>query len=212
MPLHKLEHLFRAPASRKYRKGHIILHQGDELRNTYYIKRGYVKLYTITDDGDERILLIFQPRSAFPLLPNMSAPKFFINYYYEAMTDVELSMIPRRKLAKILDEDPEVAQLALNYIIELSADAVRRIGAIESKDAKNKLARLLQYLIKICGVEITQNKYRLKMKITHQDMANLAGLARETTSIQAKKLEQEGVINHKGSYMTINAALLPKEN
>lgn len=211
MALRSLEQVFKNPTLRKYKKGHIILHQGDELVHTFYVKKGYVKMYSITDEGDQRILLIFPAGTAFPLLPNMTVPKFIINYFYEAMTDVELVMSGRIELAKFLEDDPEAAQLALNYIIELSADAVRRISTIESKDAKHKLSRLLHYLIKVCGKEVKANHYRLGMKITHQDMADMTGLARETASIQIKKLEDERIITQQDGYMIIDQSLLPEE-
>lgn len=70
----------------------------------------------------------------------------------------------------------------------------------------------MQYLISVCSKETGPDKFTVEFKITHQDIAALAGITRETASIQIKLLEEEGAISQKrGKRLIINRKLLPPE-
>lgn len=195
MPLRQLESLFTESPQRNYDKGQIILYAGDVLRNIYYIKNGYVKMYSISDSGEERLLLIFPPRGAFPIFPGaLTGEPYEVKYFYQTMSKAKLYVAPQTELARILKNDHEASHLILNYVTEVAGDLVRRVGIIENKDAKNKIASLLPYLLKVCSKETSPGKFRMSLRITHQDIASMAGLTRETSSTQIKILENDGVI------------------
>jgi len=176
------------------------------------MKRGYLKLYSINEQGDERILMIFPPNTAFPIVPNMLANEpHVLRYFYQAMTDVEMYRLTREKFAHFLEKNEEAYQLVLEYVTQLAGELVRRLGIIENKDASNKITSVMSYLTQVCSKQISPHKYRVSFKITHQDIASLAGLGRETASVQIKQLEKDKVIEQKkDGRLIINANLLPE--
>jgi CRP-like cAMP-binding protein len=42
------------------------------------------------------------------------------------------------------------------------------------------------------------------LPLTHQEIANLAGLTRETTSVEMKRLENDGFIGHQKHLLVVN--------
>lgn len=212
MPLSKLEHLFTHSVIRKYSKRQILMYPGDKLTHVYFVKKGYAKLYQINEQGDERILMIFPPRSAFPIIPGMRSDEpYSLKYFYESMTDMELYQLTTAEFSEILGGNEETSQIMLEYVTKLAGELIRRLGIIENKDANKKLATVLQYLINVCSEELEPGQFKIKLKLTHQDIASLAGLARETTSIQLKQMEKDKMISHKSNgLLVVNSNLLPQ--
>jgi CRP-like cAMP-binding protein len=205
-----LEDLFVGGIDRLYKKGQVILHQGDELQHVYYVKSGFVKVYNITDEGDERILIILGPKTSFPLRRDFDSPGYAVKYYYETMTDAKLCRLDKTRFAKAFNTDFHNTQILLQYITRTNADLVSRLEILESKNAQNKVVQLLPYLIRTAGKKLTTNSYLLSLKITHQDIANMVGLTRETTSIEMKKLQDQGVIQTQRGRLKVDARKLAK--
>ncbi len=209
MPLRKIEQFFGDSVVRNYRKGQVILQDGDILKAIYYVRSGYVKMYTLSDAGETRTLMIFSPRTGFPIYPGILENSHFqISYYYETMVDTEVLAIPLSQFRKLLANNTEVAQLVLSYTIELSGDLVRQLEIIESKNANNKLTFLLQYLIRVCGQEVKPHVFQTDLVITQQDMADMTGLTRETVSLQVQELKKKGTLKVQQGKLIINQSLL----
>lgn len=198
-----LSDLFNQSMEHSYRKGNIIFHQGDTLTQVAFIKRGYAKIYTITDDGDQRILLLFGPGYAFPVLRDAGRLNYKLKYFYEAFTDTRIQLLPVKNFSSLLEKHSSAQAVVLDYIGQLSAQLMRRLNIIENKNAVDKVEALLPYLLAVCGKRLSKNISILKVKVTHQDIADMAGVARETASIQLKKLQKEGIIRYRASRMLV---------
>ena len=112
------------------------------------------------------------------------------------MTDTQMFQLSRDSFNQILGENKEAESLVLNYVGGLASELVQRLGIIENKDAKSKISKVLRYLISVAGTEVSENHFQLNIRVTHQDIATLVGLTRETTSVQIKQLEKDKVITH----------------
>ena len=194
-----IQDLFRNQPTEKFSRGQIILYAGDELQHAFCIKSGYVKIYDINDQGENRILAIVPPNSLMPLSlsTTMSASKQTVRYFHEAMSDVEVYKMPRRELAPLLESDQRYLGLIIDHLDKVTVALLRRVSIVEGKDAKDKIVNLFRYLIRVCGIEITPRRFSIRPRITHQDIASLIGITRETTSIQIKKLEREGMVEQR---------------
>ena len=53
---------------------------------------------------------------------------------------------------------------------------------------------LLPYLVSKFGERIRPDAYRLKIKLSHQEIADLSGVTRETTTTLVKQLEKRGIL------------------
>lgn len=183
----------------------ILINEDDELSYLYYINRGYVKVYTITDEGDERVLLILKQGDIFPLLRDPEQTTDVSLYFYETMGDVTISTISRQELLGLIKTERSASWTMLRYISELSSDLTTRISSLESKSVEDKIKKLLTYLIKVCGIEKSPDTYLLDLKLTHLDIANLVGHTRESASVMMKNLQRKGMISYRNGYLLISA-------
>lgn len=191
-------------SARRYASKQILLHAGDEVNRFFYVRKGYVKVYTITEEGEERILLILKPDDLFPLLKDPEQDKQLSLYFYEAMTPVDLSVIDQKELIDKLKKDLENSWKLLRYISEFSSIITTRLAQLEKRGAEDKLTSLLTYLISVCGKPTKLSAHLLDLKLTHQDIASLIGLTRETVSMEMKKLQKEGKVIYRRGFLLID--------
>ncbi len=126
-------------------------------------------------------------------------------YYIEAMSHVELREAPREQFLRFIKSNPDV-------LFDLSARMLTRLGGILTRmeylvfgNAYNKVASI----ISLCAQRFGEKKnghVLIGVVLTHQDIANLIGIARETVSIEIKKLEKSGLIGYQGRYILVNNA------
>jgi len=190
---------------KKYSVKQILIHADDEVSRFYYINKGYIKVFTINDEGEEHILLILKPGDLFPLLKNPSQSGQESLYFYSAMVEVDLYVIDQQLLIDKLKDNLEASWQLLRYVSEFSYTLTNRLAQLESsKKADDKLASLFNYLISVCGQPTKLNYYLLDLKLTHQDIARLIGVTRETVSVAMKRLENQNKIMTRRGYLLIS--------
>ena len=79
-------------------------------------------------------------------------------------------------------------------------------------DAKEKVGTTLFLLAKRFGEKNGGQKIIIMLPMTHQGIAGLSGLSRETTSLEMKKLEREGIISKHNRHIVINKMRKLKPN
>jgi CRP/FNR family transcriptional regulator len=186
-----------------YKKGETILRAFDDPRGVNYIVRGYVKLYFLNQDGQEFTFNIFKPGSYFPIIWAMGGRDNY--YYYEAMTPTEIRRAPKEAILKFIQEDPTILYELTKRLISGLEGLLIRMEHVLYGDANQKIKSTLYLLAKRFGTKNGGNrKYtRIDLPITHQGIASLVGLSRETTSLEMKKLEREGIIGRANRYILV---------
>jgi len=204
-----LDFLFAESRPIFYKRKEVILRPEDVPSGVFILKKGFVRLYTISESGEELTLVIFKSGDFFPILWAISgAPSV---QYLEAMTDVEVGRVPKEKFVEFLKNNPEVEFEVLSKVSVRLEGLLERIEYLVFGSAYQKIASILV----ICGErfgEKKDSKILIKLILTHRDIANLVGLTRETTSLEIKKLERKGIISHQGRLILIkNIKKLQKE-
>jgi CRP/FNR family transcriptional regulator len=199
-----MSELFDSMPTKKLGKSELLIYQGDKIRHFFYIKSGYVKAYTITDAGDERTLLILAPGDVFPLLKDPVGGGHVSLYFYETVAESIIKSIPQDDLLAKIRHDRRAAWEMFRYISDLNGSLSDRIVLLENKSAEDKVSQLLDYLISVCGKQLENDKYILRLKFTHQDIANLIAHTRETASLTVKHLEDQGVIAYHKGHIVVN--------
>ncbi len=174
---------------------------GDEPQGVYFLKKGFVRLYSLSLKGEELTLIIFKPETFFPIswVVNNSVNA----YYLEAMTRADLWKAPREELLKFLQENPDVF---IDYVRRI---AVRMDGLLNRMEylafgtAYAKVASILMILSDRFGQK-DGYKVLVEVPLTHSGIASLVGVTRETASIELKKLEKKGLISYKKRQILVN--------
>lgn len=193
-----VESVFSKAHKRIYPKGQILFYQGEKTENVIRIVSGYVKVYDITSEGDEKLLLILGANDIFPLVWTFTKPER-LHYFYEAVDDTEISVMKRDELRAAVESTHAFAIYLLEYFVNKSSDLMMRIECIEAGSAKFKVAQVLSYLASAHGDEVARCAYKVRIPTTHQMIANMSGLNRSTVSLQMKKLEKAKIFKDTAS-------------
>lgn len=173
---------------------------GDPSSNVYLLKRGRVKIASTASSGKEVTFDILEPGEIFGELDVLEdSPR---STSAEALDDVLICVIPRKDFDRYLAMHPNVT-FKLTKLIGLRLKKIQsRVEDLVFRDVPARLAHLLSELSKTDGVADKQG-ILLKVKLTHQEMANLIGCSRETVSTTLGQFRDEGLIRTDGRTITI---------
>ena len=169
---------------RTFRRGEVILLEGEAPRAVHFIVHGQVRIYRLSPEGREQVLKRLGPGGAFNLVPVLDgAPN---PSSAMAWTDVTVYAIERGHFLQMLREHPAVAVAVLadfaaklRHMTALAEDlSLRTVGA--------RLAKLL--LTQAAEGEAAPRR------MTQQEMAAQLGTVREVVGRALAELEQEGLI------------------
>ncbi len=202
----RIEKLFRKAGTKKYPKNQLIYYAGDELTQFYLIKDGYVKAYTILDSGDTRTIFLLGPGDIFPMAfsTTMDWHNYKVRYFYQSLTDVTLSSVQRDTFKELVESSTENLTTYLAYMAASNQAIMKQLEVMKSKKAINKVVMLLPYLVSKFGERIRPDAFRLRIKLSHQEIADLSGVTRETTTTLVKQLEKRGTLEQEKGRLIIH--------
>lgn len=204
----KLNNFFTQFKKLTFKKGETIIRPEEQPHGVFYLKKGYARLYSISKNAQELTFIIYKPEDFFPTIwPITSSP---ILYYTEAMTAVEVYQAPVEEFRNFIKSNSDV-------LFELTGRIVTRLGGLLNRmeyamfgNAHNKVASIILISAERFGAPSKENII-IQVPLTHQDIANLLGVTRETVSIEMKKLQKMGFIDYKGKYLVVKNAQKLKE-
>ena len=186
----------------RYDKNERILRENESPSGVYFIKEGIVRAYLISEEGNELTLLmqpagnIFSMRWALNNQPNI--------YNYQAMNSVELWRAPREAFVQFLKEKPECLFHLTEQLVEESSALVYRMQHTLFGNAYAKVAAVVLTAAKRFGEsEKNTTDIHIQVPLTHQQIADSAGITRETASLEMKKLKDNGLIGYNGRSLLI---------
>jgi len=87
---------------------------------------------------------------------------------------------------------------------------MNQLEVMKNKKAIDKVGMLLPYLVSKSGKKIKPDVYELQLKLSHQEIADISGVTRETTTTLIKELEKDGIIDQRHGKWLINIKALNK--
>ncbi|MDQ3098144.1 MAG: Crp/Fnr family transcriptional regulator [bacterium] len=196
----KIDVFFSQFTTVDFEKSEIIIRPNKDIHHIFLLKKGLVRMYSITEDGIEATIHIFRPNSFFPMMLRLSnIPN---KYYFEAMNEVEAVKAPEQQVIAYVKNDPELLyDLTTRFAAALNG-LMLRIEQLVSQSAYAKIISLLLYFSQISG-ENRKNKIIIDLKYSHDDIGAWVGVARETVSRQMEKLEKKGLISQENHFIVI---------
>lgn len=173
------------------KKGDTLIGIGEEPDAVYYLKSGYVKMSTILENGNELILNIYKPGSLFPMF--WALGKVANNYAFTAMADSQIRRAPKKEVIEYLEENPDVVFDLIKRILAGVDGLLTNYNHLLTGNADSRVASAILIAAKRFGKE-RKDDVLIDLKLTHQDIADLAGISRETASISIEKLLKEGTV------------------
>jgi CRP-like cAMP-binding protein len=193
--------LFRNGTTRSYDRNQLIYYQGDPISGVHFIEEGFVKAYTILDTGEMRTMFLFGPGEIFPLAISTYRDwqKRSVRYFYQTLKRTRLRSVSYEELRDLVLSDPAAMDIYLNEVARTNESILDQLEIMKSKRAIDKVSMLLPYLVEKMGQRIDPDTYQLAVKLSHQEIADLSGITRETATLQLKNLEKKHIIEHRGA-------------
>ncbi len=198
--LEKLDTFFLKFKKFRYKKRQIILFTNDTPPGIYYIVSGYVRSFRVSKDGKELTVSIVKPGDMFPMLWLFN--NTLSSHYYESMTDVELIRVPKETLLDFLQSDFELFSYITKRILVRLNEMTTRLETSIVGSAREKVAAMLVSLSESIG-KFKGTEVDIMVPFTHQELATLLGLSRETVSVELDKLRKEKLIDQKNKTLRI---------
>lgn len=178
-----------------FKKEETIINGIDEPEGVYLIKKGFVKAYSTSKEGNGNLLLIHEAGEFIPL-PWALDGAHTTGLYYEAMTDVTLLRAPKDKLRTALGNNAWLSQEILKQAVYIIGVYTQRIQTLEYRTARERVIAELIYIANRFG-EKHGKEVIINAPITHQDIADSINMTRETASRTLELLFKEGLLGQK---------------
>jgi len=165
-------------------RGEMLLFEGEPAKALYFVVSGVVKVFKTSADGKEQILQLIRPGESFNDVPVLGGGLNLASA--EAMGPVVLYGIRKSDLEVILQGHPQVA---MNIIQVLSQRVQHLVSLVEDLSFRQVTGRIAKILLEHAGDGTGRSP-----RLTQQEMAAMAGTAREMVGRSLKTLEEEGTI------------------
>ena len=171
-------------------RGEFVYMSGERADAVYVLRKGRIKLSVLSESAREFTIDIIQSGEIFGEFALIDESER--SNMAQAVDDAVMWMFGKRDFLRVLVKQ---AALNLNYI-RLVGDRRRRmekkLSDITAKDVWARVCELLHdYSTSAAAVSPTHD---LVVPLTHQDVANLIGTSRQTTTTFLNVLERRGVI------------------
>lgn len=198
----KLELFFSQFPLITFKKSEHILHSNQIVGQVCFIKTGIVRQYTISKQGTELTLNIFQPGSLLFFLHTLNDK--VTHYHYQAISKSEIYVAPFSKTLNFLKSDPDLTLDILRQINLILDSFMIWVEKMILCCSREKIATMLYILAKKFGQKNGSSEILITLPLTHYDLACLVGLSREKTSIELKKMERKKIIRREKQYTIIS--------
>lgn len=189
----KLESFFSQFKHLTFKKGEILIRANDDPQGIFYLKKGTVKQYSISKDGEEQTLTLYKPISYFPMMWAINNTQN--TYYFEALTEVEVYRAPKEEVLAFIKKEPDVLYDLTSRIYSGMHGLLSRMEYLLFNSAYNKILFTLINNATRFGEKNAKNG-EIRLKMTHKDIAAFSGLTKETISREIKKLEEKNLIKN----------------
>lgn len=202
----KLEFIRSQPVKR-FIKGETLLQQGKEPPALFAVRKGFIKAYDLASDGSEQLVWLSKKGDILPLEWLFAQDKRS-PYFYAAFTDVEVYVIDKGKFLDYLRENDKALLAMIIAISDKYRHIMSHLKAAQKPRARDKVLHLLSFIAARFSNRKSPSVEHVEVPFTHQDLANLVGLARETTTLELKKLKEQGVVDYEKNNFYINTKRL----
>lgn len=196
----KIDTFFKTGQLMKYKKRDLVFNAQDMSSSIFYVKSGYMRVYRITEQGEELTLTILKPADFFPLTYGINNIRNI--YYIEAITKSELWKAPQEQFLEFIKANPDVLYDLTNRIMVKFDGVFARMEYMVFSSAYIKVATTLLICAKKFGEQYGDDMI-VQVPLTHRDISTLVGITRETTSLEIKRLEKLGYLGKTGKLFVI---------
>lgn len=200
------ENILSRGARMNYKANTVFYNMSEQAWKAYYLEKGLVKLSLISRDGNQRSPVYITAGSMF-------GEYGMVNRSYGAtaiaVVDCDVVSFNKEQFARLISEDFIFVQICISSLAEKLQGVVEQYNAASFMDRFGKVASGLSCLARKWGEPVllagTGNDATecLRLKITHQELAEFSGVTRTTVTNVLKALEAKKIIQKRAKEIIV---------
>jgi CRP-like cAMP-binding protein len=184
--------------------GTIFYEPDDAAVHVHFIHRGQVRLYQVGPEGSQRLVEILGPGDWFGVAALARAEKYGLRAV--AVGSSVISEVRADRVYDALSQKPEAALELSRQLAEKVQVARDEAANLIFQDCNN---RLIQTLIRFSdSAAATPNGEEVVLRITHHQLAQAVGVARETVSLALTQLRHRNLLRTGRNQLTFKPEAL----
>lgn len=201
----ELNDIQRVFVEKTYKKNQIIFLEEDTGDYMYLVKSGKVKVSKATPEGKENILAIHNTGEFFgemSLLDGQTAPATVT-----AMEPCRLLIVSKHDFSNVLMRNQRISSRVIAVLCYRLRESWNQIQTLSFSSAEARILATLNRLAQSSGVRDRRGVI-VNVKLTHLELAEMAGTSRETATRIIIKLQDDGlldIVDHKFVLLDQNA-------
>lgn len=193
-----LDEVASAASARTAARQEMIFHEGDIAQAFFIVASGKVKIFKLSPDGKEQILMIASAGNSFAEAALFSGGRYPASA--QALEDSELVVISREKFVRLLGKNPD---LAVNLIARLSELLRKMTSLVEELSLTDVTTRLAHRLLSMVSDDAQGNRAVISLTEKKTVLASQLGTIPETLSRSFARLSKERIIAIDGARIEI---------
>ena len=186
-------------------KDHVIYDAGDESRTLFFIRSGFVKIGTVTEDGHE---LIYDVRKGGDLVGELCASEYPRQDRAVALERAEFVAVPLDDVLAIVQRDRGLLRQLVQVFCNSLSDAYEQLNSVAFGDTVHRLIRVLVRLGSQLGRQSDQGT-EISTYLTQEDIAQMVAVRRERVSTAMNFLRTRGMVGYsRGGYIVLDLRAL----
>jgi len=192
LPKEELSAIAGMASEKRFEKGEYIVKPYDESSSghLFILKEGEVETYESTNEGKKIIVDILQPGDVFGYNYIFEGAGAGHKQFMKARKDAVVYRIPVGELLMFLQQKPEIAMRIICFLSAKLASAEHKLRDVALSNPETRLMQELERLYEKYGEE-TEDYRVITRRFTHEELANLIGMTRETISRLIPRLVKE---------------------
>lgn len=174
-----LRELATAARKRAFRSNEVIFHRDDPGQVLYAIRKGKVKIYITSPDGQEVSLAVFGPGEYFGELALLDGQPRSASAV--AIEPVEAFALQRNDFIHAVMRHPRIAVQVMHVLSRRLRQTDAMIEDLLFLDVHGRVAKKLLELAELHG-ERTPDGIRINMRLTQGELAAMVGASRESVN------------------------------
>lgn len=180
------EELLRVMRLRTFSKASVLFRQGEEARAVYLVERGRIRWQRVSADGNVQTLQVAERGDTVGLVALLDRDPYVAEAVaVEESTAWELSAVA---FDHVVLRRPELALQFMRLLGSGVRSLVEHVHAMSNRSAQERVTAVLMQRTQEAGTG------GVIIPMTHQEIANITGLARETVSRVLADLQRRGAV------------------
>lgn len=186
------ERLLKLARRRGFRKGEFAFRLGDRGKSVYFLLSGRLKFFRLAPNGREVILWFCFPGEVFGMTEISDAKGRRVNV--QACEESLVAVVSEAAFNQYLDSHPNASRLCRRVMGARLGILANVLVNLVVDDAHTRIAKLILHLGARYGVRRGEEIY-LQIPLTHQEIANMIGVNRQTASRILSEFRREGLLS-----------------